>query len=528
MTTKTWIIAGMAIALVFLAIPRVASAERNIAFLDIEGERAGTLRRSIEKLVRAKNKLISARQYRKAAGADGDRLTPSRIARVAARAGIDGVLVGNLTQENGTFVLRLRLHAGKDGKSAQRRLKIKLKKPRLTPELEKALKQWLDKKIDGLPEVERVKEDREDRGDRDVPDTKRIDPPERPIARTRPAKSNKSDKSDRSDDKNDDRDDSDKSDDSDDSDKAPAPRERKVAEMRRDKDDDGDDDDDDDNDSGDDDDEFADMTPAMVRATYSEGRIASETIQLAVGSSFTTRTLAFSYRGGLADPPKNYESPLASGVYAVGEFYPLARAGSAAGKFGIAVDFDRVIGLKTAIDNNQANLADTTVMRFGAGIRFRQRFGQSANRPTIKVGVGAGQMMFTIDRSALMGRLLDVPDTKYTFVNPGLSLRVPIGNRVALDIGGSYLLILGAGPVTTAAEYGKATLTGFDAGASFEIMATRNILVRLAGSYTSVAYDFDDDAVADQSNNRDGNPDKDVFGALDRKITGNATLGYKF
>ncbi|MCG8425209.1 MAG: hypothetical protein MJE77_45595 [Proteobacteria bacterium] len=514
MTKRSWIVIALASVLIPAAMPQIVSADKRIVVLGIEGRRTNKLRRAVEKLVRAEFKVISARRYRKAARRlDAQSMTPNNIARVATRLKADGVLAGTLAQESGSYILRLRLHAATDGKSTKRRLKIKLNKPRLTKKLQDGVAQWLAKKVAALPEREQIDESIEEVDDEaddsgagalvsadDAPGESEPDPEEAGPGAKEVALliGDRSDKNANAD---------------------PDPGTGNVAAKSRG--------------SGatnavatvDDDDNIGAISTGLE-----DKRDPEAMINLAVGASFFRRTLDFSYRANFAQAPDKYTSPLTSGVYATGELYPLAHSGGFLGKFGIGFVFDRAIGLKTAIGGNQMNQVDTTVMRYGGGLRFRYRFGSKITRPTVTLGVGFGQSLFEIDRAGLaMGTVLDVPDTKYTYIDSGLWLRIPIGSRIAFSLGGSYLAVLSAGSITEAEEYGTATITGGDAGASLEVRPIKGVLIRVSGSATIIGFDFTADAVGAQSNNRDGDPmTKDVGGALDLQIGGSATLGYMF
>jgi hypothetical protein len=120
-----------------------------------------------------------------------------------------------------------------------------------------------------------------------------------------------------------------------------------------------------------------------------------------------------------------------------------------------------------------------------------------------------------------------VPDVDYRMIDPGLQLRVPIGKRVAVFAGGRGLLMLSAGAITEAEQYGRAHVTGGTANAGVDIVIARYVALRIAGEGTQLDMKFSGQGML--SGNVDGDPSTiDVQKARDRYYGGQATLAVMY
>jgi hypothetical protein len=204
-------------------------------------------------------------------------------------------------------------------------------------------------------------------------------------------------------------------------------------------------------------------------------------------------------------------------------------ADSLLASLGFAFRFDKVLGLQTAIEaGGQQLLAATDQSSYNVGVRIRYRFSSVPTQPTITLGAGLGKLSFTVDDANLpAGLALDVPNTSYSFLDPGMSLRLAIHPRVHISAGGRLLLITNAGDVQEIDQYGAATITSYAVDTGLEFLATPNWRVRAIGSYTTVAMQFIGNG--EQTYLRDGDPgDVDVLGANDRYLGGIVSVGYVY
>lgn len=461
----------LVVALLALAAPRGVRAEKRIVVLDIPGAPSNELRDELVAILRVKYRVIAGAVYEDAARNLGaaESIDPN-VAKVAAAIGADGVLESAFFEVGKErYALRIRLRSGVDGKIVKR-ITLRLKSPRLGARVKAQLEGKLVPAVDGLPFVEEQSAAR--------PGASRSEQ-----AREQGKPTGVADR------------------------EALTPEDTISEEGPR-------------------------ATSAVLGPSASmAGSLAPASLQL--GASVVARDLTFSTDPpDFAEAPDGYDGPLAPGIYASGEVYPLAFTSmrtSPVAKLGVGFEIDRVIGLKTAIQGGAMETpVPTTQMRYGIGLRVRHRFGQSAMRPTIKLAFGMGRLSFVLDEDAVpIGVVLDVPSTSYAYMDPGIGVHVPITPRVALTTAGHFMLVTDTGEMQKPDQYGAAKLLAFSADAGVEVMATERLLVRLAAAYTAVSFEFK--GTGAQTNNRDGDETtKDVTGALDRYLHGMLAVGYRF
>jgi hypothetical protein len=472
-----WLVGAIAAAVVMTAAPEDASAQKRIAVLEIEGARSGKLRNALVKLIQTEHKVISARTYKKAAKKlKANKLSPPHVSKVAARVEADGVLEGMIVAEDDRYVLKLRLHEGMSGKTVKK-LALKLNSPKLSAKMKTKLADRLLAAIDDLPflEAEDIEEEE--------PDDIEEDDEEGFI---------EADAS-------------------------------EVAAMD-DEDDEGFDDDMD----GDDMERDDEMSIPRDKSQLARNGV----VNIRAGLSVTGRTLSFTFREGFVEAPLGYEGPMAAGAYASGELYPMAmdaekkKKGKVA-NLGIGFEFDRVMGLETAVDAGGGMVSNliTEQQHYAVGVRYRHNFGTTATSPTVVIGANYNQMKFAFDNP--MELYIDMPQTTYTYYDPGAAVRWPLNDKMALHVAGSVMLVTDTGEIQAAEQYGRATVTGFDGEAGVEYLATEQITVRATGRYQAIGFSFEGDG--DESNGRDGDVTTvDVGGALDKYMGATVTVGYLF
>jgi len=256
---------------------------------------------------------------------------------------------------------------------------------------------------------------------------------------------------------------------------------------------------------------------------HSANRVAA---RIDLGVSFKNRSLTYNSRANFPEGPKPFNNAPVPGARFEAELYPLAFANpkSVASGLGIAAEYDKTIllTLRTTAEPNVAVKANQQAYSIGARLRFV--LGSSATAPSITLGAGYGKRRFTTDKSGLtMQESLDVPDTNYTTIDPGLSIRIPFVPQLALIFGGRALIITDAGPIQQPTSYGRAKVFGAWGQAGFDIVLGNRFAIRLVGEFQQVGFAFT--GTGDMARNRDKDPDtKDVGGLSDRSIGGSATL----
>ncbi len=523
MTPTKIILTALAATLAVSIAPATVRAQKRVVVLDVEGARNKSLQDDLSEIIRKENRVISSRTYtRTARRLKARKLSPEDVARVSAKISADGVLQSMIVADDDGYVLRLRLHEGASGRTVKK-LAVRLSRPTLPGRLRKALASRLLPAIDHLQFNDSGDDDDMDADAQDNArtavgdgDDELSDRPSKRASRSRRTARREQRRSSRSRDRKRSRDDEISDEPVEDDGEAIRDEDDDVRTASRDEDVGVDDDMGDRNEPG----------PADNRTAAERRR--NGVMIVSAGASVVDRTLAFTYRSDLTDAPKGYKGPAAPAARVSGELYPLAKDGKTKGlgpNLGIGFEAEYVFGLQTAILDGggmSANLA-TTEMRYGASAILRHNFGDKG--PSIQLSVGYGRLQFKVDKPTDV--VVDLPNTSYTYFDPGLAGRYPVTPKISVFAGVRALLITGAGEVQQRDQYGTAKLTGVDADGGLEYLFAKRYMLTVAARFTAVGYQFQGDG--DMTVMRDGDPNTvDVGGALDKYLSGSATLGYLF
>jgi hypothetical protein len=273
-------------------------------------------------------------------------------------------------------------------------------------------------------------------------------------------------------------------------------------------------------------DEPANITPASMLSP------ANRAVDFIIGMSFTARSLTFNSASDLAQPPPSYKQsvPVAGGIMDA-TVYPMAFSHKNSGPitgFGIEVMYDKVIKI-----NSQKKYVDMMTMatktadlstiedHFVAGAVFRYPMG-----PAVIGGKFLyGHQQFSIAQALPNGASTDIPNVSYSMVEPKAFLHYIVTPQIIINAEAGLMLMTSTGAIQTAAEYGKGSSYGYEISAGLDYGLTKNLFVRAAVRYEAVSLKFGNNP-ASMSNNRDTDPEQDVFGASDVYLGGLATIGY--
>ena len=277
---------------------------------------------------------------------------------------------------------------------------------------------------------------------------------------------------------------------------------------------------------GDDDDPDEDPEIAAAVARVSPHAANRVAVRLDLGASFQNRSLTFTQRSNFPEGPKPYSNSYVPGARIEGELYPLAFGNpkSFVSGLGLAGEFDRTLSLTLRTTAEPTVPVPTKQYRWAVGARIRIPFGKSATSPSITLGTDYGKRAFSPDRTQLaMSSSLDVPNTTYTSIQPGLAFRIPFIPQLAFAGAAKAHLIQSAGPIQKLDSYGRASVFGVTAQAGFDIVLGNRFAIRLVGEFAQFGFAFVGNGF--RTTSLDGDPDtKDIGGALDRSIGGAATL----
>jgi sRNA-binding protein len=282
-------------------------------------------------------------------------------------------------------------------------------------------------------------------------------------------------------------------------------------------------------------------TPATVTRAAPRNRArdllsTSETpapaIDLHGGLSMIGRRLSYNNRANFEQAPPPYEGDFTPSAYLAGEVYPIAQGAknAPARNIGLALVAERSVGLESGIRGEGVTPGTTlaTVRSlYGLGLRYRYHFDTLARDSAVIVGAGYSLLTFEVDTSAAPeGIRLNLPGTTYRYVDPSLKIRIGSTRRLAFEAEGRLMMVLDAGDIVTANQYGRASVVGGQGEAALRYSPIDRVALRLGARYTGIGYTFQRGA-GEVSSNLDGDPNTlDVGGAKDQYFGGFLTVGF--
>jgi hypothetical protein len=274
----------------------------------------------------------------------------------------------------------------------------------------------------------------------------------------------------------------------------------------------------------------SDAKPNADQASAPTVRPANRSaLRLDVGASVHRRSLSFSTRS-FPEAPKNYSNSIVPGVRIEAQAYPLAfgSPNSIVGGLGLGGLFDQTLLLKVTPEVQPGTKLPVTERRFAIGPRFRYVFGAASTSPSVTAAINYAKRSFVVNRAKLeSGNTLDLPDVDYSGGDIGVEARIPIGGRIAVLAGGTFVLLTTAGPIEKPDQYGEARVIAAQGMAGLDVALTSRFAVRLTAEFAQYGFTFKGNGA--QSNARDGDPSTpDVGGAADRYLSGAATFAVHY
>lgn len=510
------------VALVALAWPGVAHARKRLVVLEFTGPKAEEFQADLEKILKKRHSLVPQAKWDAAADDLGaTKLTDANVKRIAGKLNVDGVIVGKSEKRGSRYYLHLKLRAGASGKVLAEPEVIE-RSGGLGPDGRDTIDESLLPVIDELPKLGGGDDDEDADADDDADDRgSRGKGKGKPTGKGKgkPADDDDDDGDDDDDDdrsagRGDDRDDDDGDDRGDDGDDRDDDGDDDDRVASRDDDDDRDDRDDRDDDDGDRDDRGgpADPRPAM---------------DLSAGLSFTGRKLGFT-TNLVQNAPQGYSGAPVPGLRITGDLYPLAfnkRNRSFTRNLGVTGLFDRAIKISSELKTATMTYTLPTVEQHLAfGVIYRHPVSPTL---TIEGSVRYNKRKFVINKSSAPADAVDIPNTDYSYVDPGVGVHYVLGPKAALSADARFLLITDTGEMQSPDQYGASTVTGVDLGLAVDYRVAQKIVVRAALGLATIGYAFKGNGAL--TNNRDGQPASvDVSGARDTYYGGSAGAAYLF
>lgn len=210
--------------------------------------------------------------------------------------------------------------------------------------------------------------------------------------------------------------------------------------------------------------------PSVKRAADDEPASADAPsfLEMTAGGRVFTRTL--SYTDNVSQLP-GYRLGRASAVsmdlalYPVTAFNPRLRSGLA-----LTGSVSYALGVGTSVQGVEGSSAHTEVYGYEGGVGYRIALGVVELSPH-----GA----YFIDNFATGGTDSST-DVRYRVAKVGTGFRLALGSRASVNASGDYLHVLSAGPMTSEARFGRATVRGVDVGLGASFAFANSVEVHLS------------------------------------------------
>jgi len=558
--------------LIVVAWPGHALAGRKrLVVLELTGPKAEQFQRDLEKALKKKHSVVSRKKWQAAADELGAvKLTDKNVQRIAGQINVDGVIVGKVEKRGSRYLVHLQLRAGASGKVIAKP-EIVERQAGLGAEGRDTIDEELMPIIDDLPALGSDDEDDDEdvddrpakvrgkgkpskgkiRDDDAVDDDDRggrsgwgrgrnrddddadleLDDDEAPVAKVKGKSQGKTPPKGKGKVKAPPPDDDDAVDEDEDDDRAGRGRGRGRGRDDADSDDARDDEDDDrvaDRDDEDDRDDRRDDDDDDERERGAPHVGDRPALDLAAGLSFTGRRLSFT-TNLTANAPQGYQGAPVPGLRITADAFPLAlnkQNRSFTRNLGVQVLFDRVLKISSTLNKDGMSYTLPTVEQHLAfGVVYRHPVSKQLS---IEGSLRFNKRKFVIDKGpAPMPTDVDIPNTDYSYIDPGVGLGYAIAPKMAIGADARFLFITSTGEMSQADQYGGATVTGVDLQANFDYKVAPKWLVRASAGFATIGFAFKGNG--DLTNNRDGDATSvDVSGARDSYFGGSATAAYVF
>jgi hypothetical protein len=226
--------------------------------------------------------------------------------------------------------------------------------------------------------------------------------------------------------------------------------------------------------------------------------------------------------------PQGYSGAPVPGLRIAGDLFPLAfnkKNRSFTRNLGVTGLFDRAIKISSELKTATMTYTLPTVEQHLAfGVIYRHPVSPTL---TIEGSVRYNKRKFVINKSSAPMDAVDIPNTNYSYVDPGVGVHYVLGPKAALSADARFLLITDTGEMQSPDQYGASTVTGVDLGLAVDYRVAQKIVVRAALGLATIGYAFKGNGAL--TNNRDGQPASvDVSGARDTYYGGSAGAAYLF
>lgn len=534
---RTWLVLVAAMLVSLLVPARAEASRKRVVILEFSGPKADRFHSDIVKLVKRSHTVISSdKWYGIANDLGADKINAKNVAKVAKKLKVDGVITGKVDKRRDEYIITLRIRAGTTGELTGMTVRTKADGPRLGGQAQRDIK---DELLGAIDELEKNRGGGGGDDDEELAeDEEEVSPRKRKRGKDVEAEEEEAPRRSRFAGRGEFRDSSRKRDDDVDEEKAAlrTRRSRNDEDRRRKRKRGGDEEE---VASADDDDEEGIEEEVELEDVDDELRLSPSrrAVDAVVGLSFTARRLSFKHDADLGNAPPGYKLNIpVTGALLDVTIYPMAYGGQDRGTvshLGLNVLYDQVLLInskKQYIDGQnmlQEAILDTKESRWSVGAVYRYPLGKHAKAPVVGGSLSYGKQQFTVAQTLPDGMPSDIPNVEYTMIVPSAFARLPLLPKININADVSFLAVTNTGEIQTSAQYGAATVTGFEFQLGVDYMLTKNIFARGGLRLQTIGIDFKGDPTS-LAALRDSDPEQDVQSARDTYFGGTATIGYVY
>ncbi len=211
-------------------------------------------------------------------------------------------------------------------------------------------------------------------------------------------------------------------------------------------------------------------------------------LEVAVGPLLSSRALDFR-------PPSQprFVPGLAEGLHGDVTVYPLAgtyaRAHGVLARLGVGATVDVPFWSNSHALVQPSYAFATHELRIEGGLRWRFVLRHRGPRPELIALVGGGLHSFTIQKLS-DGTDAGPPDVAYQYLSLGLGFRIWPARRLSLELYGTYEVVLGAGSISSASEFGSGPAFGLRGEGRLRVRVWRGLNLGVSGFYERYQLSF--------------------------------------
>jgi hypothetical protein len=254
-----------------------------------------------------------------------------------------------------------------------------------------------------------------------------------------------------------------------------------------------------------------------------EAEVVPPTFFAQAGFSMINRNLVYNQDNSMPMGLRPYSLPAGPAVVANLVWYPLGPFTDGALRgLGVEGNIEQAFFVSSSLPTGEK--FGTTIHEFSGGVRFRVPFGAGS---FFFASLTGGEHAFVFKSTATGNRMiLDIPDTIYRFMRPGIGLHYQLFADISLGVSGGFRWVLNGGGQFKDQFFTQATVNGADAQAYVGYRFSELFEARLTGTFRRYFSSMNCYGGQDAGNMAINNcaPEFTAGGAVDQYISGGVSI----